>query len=289
MKFKKTLLFIKNKRGGALVLTMMFISVILLTFIVMASLSLSQTVAHVARANAKVIQLNVAQDIGQALTRAYVLGKGTCPTGTTAVSRGGVRFCIPDDGVTNRTGLQGVCVDLDQDRNTTHDQYCITTMTAVTEFKKTNDEEPSYVASLLYKFSQRFNAFIVGMDSANAQCTWFSCPDPTTAGAAAQTNVRATEDANIPGDYGPEPTGSAVESTGGTLSAHHNLELWFPDADWTETNEIMTPNCSSANQYWLGCVDCTSSAFSCMEFTVCPARNLSCPASERMTQGIAFY
>lgn len=283
-----------NQRGGALILTMVIISVIIFTFISVATFSLSQTIIHLQRSNAKIQQIEVAQDLSQAVARAYTLGRetaGVCPTGTTLFTESSINFCFPTAGVLGLggTGLTGVCVDLDQNATSTNDRYCIQTLTRVTKWSEPNGESPSYIATIREKISNKFISMVLAIDSAFAQCTWVGCPEPAH-GAAEGTPASVTS-ITPPAAFTPEPAGAAVVATGGALASNNTLEPWFPTPAWANTNEVYTPNCTAANQYWLGCVNCALAAFQCFEFTICPVGETTCTiaSGNLMTQGVAFY
>ncbi|MCC6136994.1 MAG: hypothetical protein IT287_00040, partial [Bdellovibrionaceae bacterium] len=77
---------LKQKKGGTLLITIVILSMMILMLMSAATLKLAEVARHAARANEHLRYVSVMEDLGKAVARAYVLGHGTCTTGTTLVA-----------------------------------------------------------------------------------------------------------------------------------------------------------------------------------------------------------
>lgn len=292
---------LKNQNGGAVLLTIVILSLLILILMSGATLKLAEVARTAERANEQLRYHNVMEDLAQALARAHVLARsGTCPSGTTIVSVGTADLCLPNGGVTGAAGIAGVCVDLDQNNATTHDQYCLDALQQVTQ-NDIDEERQRMVAereSFLYKTRSFLSKLLIPV--ADAACQWYGCTD--VSGGTSGTLPEGTEEVKMDPSTLVVPATASTQQTGPPAVARNNMETWSPNvASYAYSNEILTPACTANIDMWYGCMRCSyryernvsdatlDKRVTCLRMLVCPPRNPGCANAQRIRQMIAIW
>lgn len=287
----------KNKNGGTLLTFVVIISALILTMMLTAGLKLVEVANQAANANERFKYITVIEDLSQTIARAVVLGRSACVAGTTATAIGAVNLCIPNTGITGVAGINGICVDLDQSLATARDRYCVQALTLVTQ-RELEEEQKKMIAVKKSRLESIVSFFrpLFSIASANAQCSWFTCPAlvPDAAGVPQPAPVALA----IPPAFPAVPGGAVVELTpSATAVPRNNAEDWSPNiATWTPAtnNEIFTPLCTAGNEYWLGCIRCQNQTAGnrnviCLQLSLCPPGAPGCAVGRRINQLIAIF
>ncbi len=291
---------LNNRSGGTLLITVVSLSLMILLLMSAATVKLAEVARVAARANEQLRYINAMEDLAQALARARILGAAVdpvtslpvnCPANTTADTSSGLRLCVPVTGSGGGAGVTGICVDLDQAAITTHDRYCIHSL-SVPAAVTNNAEAPfkSQVAQIK-SFGDKLKTWASEMfqiSKSHAQCAWYGCGAVGNTGQATPSAYAAPTAMTFAGPFNVLPTGTAVEKTpSATWTARNNTEPWSPTLDdWVSTNEIYLPACDAANQYWIGCMRCDYSGVTCLKMRVCPPKTASCASPYEQTIAI---
>lgn len=289
----------KQEKGGTLLITVVILSMMILLLMSAASLKLAEVARHANRANEHLRYVSIMEDLSQAVARAFVLGKGTCTSGTTPQSIGGQNFCIPNarigTGGTGGGAVTDICVDLDQNNATVNDRYCVEELSIVNNeyFKKETDKMVAKANSPRNRIKTFVNS-IFTVPLAYADCQWYGGASCDTTGddlsPGDTADIESKEILYIPSLYTVAPVGVAVEQTQSAVAnPRNNLETWSPNiVSWTPNNEILTPDCVANDNYWLGCVRCTGE-FTCVKISLCPPSSPGCPLEERYHQLLSIW
>jgi hypothetical protein len=292
---------VKNQNGGVLLITLVIISGMIVTLMAIATLRLAELAKHAHRVNESFKYINIMEDMAQVIGRAGTLGAAvdnpltavTCPqlsAGSAPVTIGGKTFCLPGGSVA------GVCYDEDQNAGTTHDRYCLSSLALITS----NEDFEIDPLELVAKNDHFIDKFIFALadllqikDAHAAGCgspDW-SGPCFPTGGSTAATAPTPSQNLTAPTAYTAAPGGAATQQTDGTSEVtRNNMEPWSPTGlTWAHVNEVLTPTCTVANQYWLGCMRCTDANITCVQLTMCPASEPGCALARRYRQTIAIY
>lgn len=317
---------LRGERGAGLLIVIVTVSILIFVFMASAGFKLMEVSKQSANINEKLKYANIIEDLSQIVARAYILGKsGSCPAGTTSLNRNFTvvgapskevadqppamaapadeAFCFPNSGVTGVGGINGICVDLDQNAATLNDNYCLETLNLITQNQFEEDLDKKYAKNSEVKNKlHKILLSVFNMSSAYA-CQWWgggTCAPGN--GTNTMGPVAPIVSLSVPSQPIVTPAGAAIQQTPDSpVEPRNNDELWSPNltaAQWSPTNEIFTPDCTNPNDYYRGCIRCRNNADNdvnpnvrCIRFTVCrPPHDplLACPASEQYSQVIAI-